>query len=93
MKRERKRKGKSYIKCEACSSVFSVKRPDKLRGLSILFVGSWRIEELKAMLLIPKSGGLFCGERASIDHPSELADSKSKLEKGLDLTPGLCFDF
>lgn len=62
IEKERKGKGKNYIKCEACSSVFSVKRPDKLRGLSILFVGGWRIEELKVTLLIPKSGKLFCGE-------------------------------
>lgn len=61
-----------------------------------MFVGSWRIKELKVMVLIPKSGKLFCGERASLDHSSELADSKPKLETGLGcraLTSGLCFDF
>lgn len=94
-----RKKEKNYIKCEACSSVFSVKRPDKLRGLSIMFVGSSRIKELWVMLLIPSSGKLFCDERASLDHSTELADSKPKLETGLGesgckvLTLGLCFDF
>lgn len=64
-----------------------------------MFVGSWRIKEIRVMLLIPSSGKLFCDERASLDHSSELADSKPKLETGLvelgcrTLTSGLCFDF
>lgn len=48
-----------------------------------MFVGSWRIKELRVKLLIPSSGKLFCDERASLDHSSELADSKPKLETGL----------
>lgn len=61
-----------------------------------MFVGRWRIKELKVMLVISKSDKLFCGERASLDHSSELANSKPKLETGLGcrvVTSGLCFDF